>query len=173
MKTITNLLLAILLLSACNSTGNSEENESTEPVAEESEQVETTEQEWMYRGDTIDSEGAIDIETFKTQIEGKAEMTTKLATTINSCCKKKGCWMKVDLGDGEEMRVTFKDYGFFVPLDAAGMEVVMEGKAYYDTTSVDMLRHYAEDAGKDSLEIAQITEPKLELAFEATGVLLK
>jgi hypothetical protein len=77
------------------------------------------------------------------------------------------------LGDGEEMRVTFKDYGFFVPLDAAGKTVIMEGKAYYDTTSVDMLRHYAEDAGESPEEIEKITEPKLELAFEATGVLLK
>ncbi|MCK6607890.1 MAG: DUF4920 domain-containing protein, partial [Flavobacterium sp.] len=35
-------------------------------------------------------------------------------TTINSVCKKKGCWMKLDLGKGESSFVKFKDYGFFV-----------------------------------------------------------
>ncbi|MEL6969642.1 MAG: DUF4920 domain-containing protein, partial [Bacteroidota bacterium] len=48
----------------------------------------------------------------------------------------------------------------------------MNGKAFYQTTSVDDLRHYAEDAGKSEEEIAAITEPKRELAFLADGVIL-
>ncbi len=71
------------------------------------------------------------------------------------------------------MRVTFKDYGFFVPLDSKGREVVMQGKAYADTVTVDMLKHYAEDAGKSQEEIDAITEPEVANAFEATGVLVE
>ena len=48
----------------------------------------------------------------------------------------------------------------------------MHGKAYYQITSLDELRHYAEDAGKSAEEIAAITEPKKELRFLASGVLL-
>ena len=68
--------------------------------------------------------------------------------------------------------VRFKDYGFFMPLDIAGREVIMNGKAFYQTTSVDDLRHYAEDAGKSQEEIDAITEPKRELAFLADCVIL-
>jgi hypothetical protein len=49
----------------------------------------------------------------------------------------------------------------------------MQGKAFKEVTSVDELRHYAEDAGDSKEEIAKITEPKTELKFEATGVVLK
>ena len=96
-----------------------------------------------------------------------------VAGTIQECCQKKGCWMKVDMGDGEAMRVTFKDYGFFVPLDAAGSTMTMKGVAMYDTLSVDYLKHLAEDANASQEEIDAITEPELALVFEATGVHIK
>jgi hypothetical protein len=92
---------------------------------------------------------------------------------ILECCRKKGCWMKVDLGDGRSMRVSFKDYGFFVPLNADGRMATLKGVAYMDTIDVELLRHFAEDAGRSAEEIAAITEPELELSFEATGVLIK
>jgi hypothetical protein len=81
--------------------------------------------------------------------------------------------MKVDKGNGETMMVTFKDYGFFVPFESAGKTAIMKGFAYYDTVSVEMLRHYAEDAGKSKEEIEAITEPEYDIAFEASGVVLK
>lgn len=92
---------------------------------------------------------------------------------ITEVCQKKGCWMNIEKGDGTTMMVRFKDYGFFMPLDCAGKTAVMHGNAYMDTVSVEDLRHYAEDAGKSDDEISKITEPKLELAFEADGVVLK
>jgi hypothetical protein len=70
------------------------------------------------------------------------------------------------------MRVTFKDYGFFMPKDISGKSVVIDGYAYIETTSVDILRHYAEDAGKSKAEIEAIKEPLRELSYEAAGVLL-
>jgi hypothetical protein len=71
------------------------------------------------------------------------------------------------------MRVTFKDYGFFMPLNSAGRSLVLSGIAMNDTTSVETLRHYAEDAGKSKEEIEAITEPEVELVFEATGVYIR
>ena len=100
-------------------------------------------------------------------------LTVKFASKINEVCSKKGCWMKLDLADGTETMVRFKDYGFFMPLDANGREVVVNGKAYVTETSIEDLRHYAEDAGKTKEEIAKITQSKVEFAFEADGVLMK
>jgi hypothetical protein len=96
-----------------------------------------------------------------------------IESEILECCRKKGCWMKVDMGDGKSMRVSFKDYGFFVPLNADGRIATMKGFATVDTVDVEMLRHFAEDAGKSQAEIDAITEPEYELTFEATGVFIK
>jgi len=123
-------------------------------------------------GDKISAKGVIDGSTFSKSIEGKDSLDTKLEATIQSVCQKKGCWMNVDLGDGKSMMVRFKDYGFFVPLDASGRKAIMEGRAFREVLSVDMLRHYAEDAGKSKEEIEKITEPETRLSFEASGVLI-
>ncbi|WP_435314153.1 DUF4920 domain-containing protein [Cellulophaga fucicola] len=100
-------------------------------------------------------------------------VTTKFRGKVLDVCQSKGCWMKLDLGDGEEAMVKFKDYGFFMPKDIAGKEVVVNGKAFVEQMSVDEQQHYAEDGGATKEEIAQITAPKKTYRFEADGVLLK
>ena len=97
----------------------------------------------------------------------------KFSATIKELCTKKGCWMKLPLGATAETMVRFKDYGFFIPLDAQGKDVIVAGKAFVKVTSVEELRHYAQDAGKSVAEIAKITSVKKEFSFEASGVLLK
>ncbi|UTA68909.1 DUF4920 domain-containing protein [Emticicia sp. 21SJ11W-3] len=123
-------------------------------------------------GEKINPDGAI----ATSDLEKKAKVTPafegKVTGVVESVCQVKGCWMKVKMDDGQTMRVTFKDYGFFVPKDIAGKTVVFEGNAKTKTTSVDELRHYAEDAGKSKEEVAKITEPKTELTFVANGVLV-
>ena len=123
-------------------------------------------------GAKIKADGAVDGTTFLKQIDGKDSLAIKITAPIVDVCQKKGCWMNVDLGDGKQMMVRFKDYGFFVPLDAGGRTVVMEGVAFREVLSVDMLRHYAEDGGKSKEEIEKITEPETRLSFEASGVLV-
>ena len=92
---------------------------------------------------------------------------------IKEVCKKKGCWMSMDLSGNNESFVRFKDYGFFVPLNADNEEAIVNGVAYIDVVSVEELRHYAKDAGKSQEEINKITKPKITYAFQATGVLIK
>lgn len=99
-------------------------------------------------------------------------ITSKMKGEIIEVCSKKGCWMTLDADGENDIMVKFKDYGFFMPLNAEG-DVAINGKAYVSETSVDELRHYAEDAGKSEEEIASITEPKFQYHFEADGVLLK
>ena len=93
---------------------------------------------------------------------------------ILQTCAKKGCWMDVKMAEGDTMMVRFKDYGFFVPIEGAeDLRTVMHGTAKMDTISVDLLRHYAEDAGETEDEIMQITEPRFVLEFIADGVLIE
>jgi len=125
-------------------------------------------------GETITKEGAVSPADLIAAMEDKTEIEKiKVTGEVSAVCKKKGCWMKMDMGDESDMRITFKDYGFFVPLDCDGKVATIEGKAYIQETSVEDLRHYAEDAGKSKEEIAAITEPLRELTFEATGVIIE
>ncbi|MFW0714938.1 DUF4920 domain-containing protein [Pedobacter sp. N23S346] len=96
----------------------------------------------------------------------------KIQGKVVDVCKKKGCWMTLEMPNGDPMRVTFKDYAFFMPMDIVGKNVVLDGLAKKQTISVETLRHYAEDAKKSPEEVAKITDPKKELAFEAKGVVI-
>lgn len=96
----------------------------------------------------------------------------KFKAPIESVCKSKGCWMRLTVGEEDEIYVKFKDYGFFVPTDASG-EAIVKGKAFVEETSVVEQQHLALDAGMSADDIAAITEPKRELKLLAEGVLLK
>jgi hypothetical protein len=121
----------------------------------------------LYRaGNLQDVKGIDDIATkgLPLQIEGP----------VTSACQHKGCWMTMqEAGAADELFVRFFDYSFFVPKDLAGKTAVIKGNFYQDTTSVEDLRHYAEDEGQSAEEIAKITEPKLEFKFYASGVYVK
>jgi len=46
--------------------------------------------------------------------------------TIKEVCQHKGCWLKLTDGN-QELTIRFKDYGFFVPKDAATSRVIVQG----------------------------------------------
>ncbi len=157
------------MLFACGSQSetNTEEAASTEESANEQLAM-------NYYGDTISAEGAITVEELVAQMNGVDTLVTKVEGTINETCQMKGCWMTMAMADGSQMRVKFKDYGFFVPTEGAeGKTAVIEGMAFTDTISVDHLKHLAEDEGKSPEEIAAISEPEIGLNFEAHGVIIR
>lgn len=120
-------------------------------------------------------ESAIGLAEVSTKLDSLDSLTVVMRAKVSEVCQAKGCWMNIVDASGTaqgEMFVQFKDYGFFMPKDLAGKEVIVEGKAYKEATSVEELRHYAEDAGKTAEEIAAITEPTMEKKFLATGVVL-
>lgn len=163
------LALPILALVACGGGGANDE-----VVNDDIDIVVNAPTITVYGDSTVTAEGAIEPQEFLKQMAGKDSLKTKLRATIIEACKKKGCWMTLDMGEGEEMLVRFKDYGFFVPTDGVdGKTVIIDGYAFTDTVSVAELRHLAEDAKKSEEEIAAITEPEIGVNFEATGVIVE
>jgi hypothetical protein len=124
-------------------------------------------------GAKFNPNGAISTKQLVQKLTQADTVAAKVQGTVESVCQAKGCWMQVKLDDGQTMRVTFRDYGFFVPKDIAGKTVVFEGRAFQKVTPVKLLKHYAEDAGKSKEEIAAITEPERAIAFVADGVVVK
>lgn len=100
--------------------------------------------------------------------EGAPETVVK--ARVSSICPKKGCWMKVGKGTPEDLRVTFYDYGFFVPSKLVGQEVAMKGKFIVYNETIEEQKHLLEDAKRPKSEIDAIKSPRQILRFEATGV---
>lgn len=127
-------------------------------------------------GDSISAEGAITKEELFAKFEALKEGDTvevKFRSEIKDVCQKKGCWMNMDLSNDKSTFVRFKDYGFFMPFNAAGSEAIVNGKAFISVESVDELKHYAKDAGKSQAAIDSIMEPKVSYSFLSNGVLIK
>jgi Domain of unknown function (DUF4920) len=124
-------------------------------------------------GAAVTAEGAIAATDLLAQLKKTDSVRVKVKGSINSCCQAKGCWMKMPLTASQEMTVKFKDYGFFVPKNAAGKPAVIDGWAYKELVSVDELKHFAEDAGQSKEEIAKITKPEERVTFMADGVLIE
>lgn len=126
-------------------------------------------------GDSISDEGALSniemMEKFVSLKEGDT-LDVKFKSAINEVCQKKGCWMSVNLAGDETVFVKFKDYDFFVPMNAQNKDVVLNGKAYVNVESVADLKHYAKDAGKSQATIDSITMPEVRYSFMADGVLI-
>ncbi|MGJ8745267.1 DUF4920 domain-containing protein [Polaribacter sp.] len=167
MKYLMSFCLIILVAFAACKEGKKTAHEKTEPKKELA---------FDSFGEKLISDNAITsselLAKYETMKTGDT-INIKFASSIKEVCSKKGCWMKLPLGEDAETMVRFKDYGFFMPLDAKDKEVIVAGKGFVKETSVKELQHYAEDAGKSKEEIAKITEPKTEYTFVADGVLIK
>lgn len=151
-------------------------NENKQPVSKES--TETSEEiAVVYKtyGDPISEKGFVEIdrlrEIYKNLSLGDST-DVKIVAEVREVCKKKGCWMRIDLENDEEAMIRFKDYAFFMPEDIEGKIIIAEGKAFVEELSVDKQRHYAEDGGASAEEVLAITEPKIVYSFLADGVLV-
>ena len=125
----------------------------------------------MY-GENVTAKGAIKGKKLTAQLKktGEEKIDAKVEGTVVEVCANKGCWAKVKLDDQSTAMVKMKGYAFFVPTALEGKRVVIDGKAEMTTTSVNDLKHIAEDAKKPQAEIDAITEPKQEIKILANGI---
>jgi hypothetical protein len=161
-KLVVAATVGIAIFSACS-----------EHKSENNNQTSLVDSTLQYFGDSITQDGAIAANLLAEKMKGKDSLKIKLTGPVEDVCQKKGCWMSMNIGTNQSMRVGFKDYAFFMPKDATGKTVFIDGVAFTDTTSIAELKHYAEDGGKTKEEIAKITAPEINISFEATGVILK
>ena len=101
---------------------------------------------------------------------GDSKYEGQVKGKVVEVCKAMGCWAKLERADGSTVMLKVKDHEFAMPLDIVGKTVVADGTAEIKQTSVSMLKHYAEDAGKSKEEIEKIKEPKKEVLINIKGV---
>lgn len=156
------LLVIIGLLISCNSA-----NKPAPPATDEQ-----TEENINTYGEKISGADAISGRQLVVMLNEKDSVWVTLQSVVVTNCKSSGCWMDLDLGIDDVVKVTFKDYAFFIPLESEGKTATIEGFAKKEIIPVDLLKHYAEDEGKSQEEIDAITEPELAYTFEAIGVII-
>jgi hypothetical protein len=87
---------------------------------------------------------------------------------VEAACQTRGCWMQITPESGKAgMRVTFKDYAFFVPLDSKGMTARMEGTVSVKTLSKADVDHLVGEGAKLNRNADGTAN---EVSFVATGV---
>jgi hypothetical protein len=152
-KILLPLSLAALLFASCNSSKIAYKHYG--PVDVDSTQAVSLDQMLL----TFKAQPQNDIFTFSAPLVG--------------VCQSAGCWVKVQPSNGDMIRVRFKDHFLIPPVTEINSVAYFHGRAYYDTISVDLQKHFLEDAKAPQADIDLITEPKIELNFEADGVWVK
>jgi hypothetical protein len=155
------LLFGLVLIVSCKNAATTSESASTD--------------ENSFGAGVSNPDAAVSLAEVSNQLNSADTVKAVLRAKVSEVCQAKGCWMNIiDAASESEdpIFVQFQDYGFFVPKDIAGQDVIIEGIAYKEVSTVEELRHYAEDAGKSAEEIAAIIDPVMEKKFMATGVLL-
>ena len=78
------------------------------------------------------------------------DQTITVEGEVRSACTRRGCWMEVAQGTDPALagcRVTFKDYGFFVPTDSAGAHAKVQGVLGVNTLPADRVAHLESEGG--------------------------
>lgn len=88
--------------------------------------------------------------------------------TVKEVCQKKGCWHTIATANPDvSLMVKDKEYAIFLPADAAGKSVLVQGTFAIVEMPEDEARHYAEDAGKDP---STIVGPQKRYTLDVAGV---
>ena len=133
-----------------------------------SEPVQTTDNYEVFGSEIEDwgeSQSLVSIINSEESLEGKV---VTLETEVAQVCQKKGCFFVANQ-DGYSARITFKDYGFFIPTDSQGKKVKLVGTFNVTELTEEKAKHYAEDAGEDA---EKIKGPQKEYSIVATSVLV-
>lgn len=120
----------------------------------------------VHQGAPFTIEAVTSLDDIAAKPEAFADKTVKVSGKLTSVCQKKGCW--ATLGGSNptaRARVTFKDYGFFAPMDGTGAMATVEGTIGVKVMSEAERAHLAEDAGKTLADI-----PAAELRIVATAI---
>lgn len=70
---------------------------------------------------------------------------------VRRACTRRGCWMEVAQSADPRLpgcRVTFKDYGFFVPTDSAGSRAKVQGTLAVSTLPAERVAHLESEGGE-------------------------
>ncbi|MDQ3686996.1 MAG: DUF4920 domain-containing protein [Acidobacteriota bacterium] len=148
------------------------QKESTKSPVKTSESSSQVSAEVIKRGAALGDSPSVALTDVLKEPQKFADKSVLVEGVIERVCMNKGCWMELApaAGSQEGVRVTFKDYGFFVPVNSQGMKAKAEGQFTVKTLSKEKADHYeGEGARLKRNEDGTATE----ISFLASGVELR
>jgi hypothetical protein len=133
-----------------------------------SEPVQQTEVYEVFGAPVDEWDTALELKDLINAPENFTDKVVTIETEISEVCEKKGCFFVANAGS-ESARITFKDYGFFIPTDSKGKTVKLIGNFEVKELTEKEAKHYAEDAGQDP---ELIKGPQKEYSIVATTILV-
>ncbi|HEX4338150.1 MAG TPA: DUF4920 domain-containing protein [Polyangiaceae bacterium] len=100
-----------------------------------------------------------------------ANHTVTLEAKVRRNCTRRGCWMELSQAMDPALpgcRVTFKDYGFFVPLDSAGSTARVQGTVEVTHVAPGEVAHLESEGAQFAAKQPDGTASEVRLV--ATGV---
>ncbi len=97
--------------------------------------------------------------------------TVQVQGHVRRACSRKGCWMELAEGADPNLpgcRVTFKDYGFFVPIDSAGSSARVEAAVELARLEPAQVAHMESEGA--TVPNRQTDGAAAEVRLVATGV---
>ena len=123
------------------------------------------------RGDIVPAGEAVAIEKVLHSPDAYARKSVLVEGVIENACSNKGCWMQITPAAGKPgMRVTFKNYAFFIPLDSKGMRARVHGTTRLKTLSKKEADHLENEGAKLTRKADGTAR---EVSFVASGVELR
>ncbi|MDD4372860.1 MAG: DUF4920 domain-containing protein [Bacteroidales bacterium] len=165
------ILFGLIFFAGCNF--NNQQNHEGHNHAHMASSADQAVQATGNFGQEITKENALAVNDALAQITVDTTFELKLTGTISEVCQHSGCWLTIGLENGEELMVNMLDHAYEVPKDAAGKAVWAQGTAIRELIPVEMLKHYAADAGKSQEEIDAITQPEWKYTLDAKGVIIE
>lgn len=162
----TGALLAALLVGACGP-GASDDGSDSAPGGASADAAGLPTGEAF--GAALSLSAPIHLRDVVRRPEAYVDRPVLVRARVYDVCQRRGCWM-VLRDEDSEVRVTFKDYGFFVPRDCTGQLAYVEGRVTSELLDEETARHYAGESLRD--DPGRIDGPQRIVALEATGVRL-
>ncbi len=125
----------------------------------------------LTRGEALKGAPSVKLADLLAKPEAHEGKTVQVQGQVRKACEKKGCWMELAMdAKNPGVRVTFKDYGFFVPLDSAGSQARVEGVVKVTELSENRAKHYE---GEGAIVPRGADGKPREVQLVATGVELR
>jgi hypothetical protein len=122
-------------------------------------------------GAAISGGESVKLSTLLEEPQKYTDKSVIIEAEVRRACSRKGCWMELAESSDTSApgcRVTFKDYGFFVPLDSAGAHARVQGSVAVETVAASYVKHLEEEGARFARKNADGTADEVRLV--ATGV---
>jgi len=123
------------------------------------------------RGAAIGDSPTVDLKSAIAAPEAHLGQSVVVEGKVDKVCPVKGCWLELmPSGESRGVRVTFENYGFFVPKDSMGWTARLEGEFVRERLSKRDVDHLV---GEGATLQKQQDGTAVQISFVARGVELR